>query len=819
MSRRIPVLTALLSHWRRNPLQLLALVVGLMMATALLSGVQALNEQARQSYDRAAQMLGGSQVDALARADGDRFLQAAFVTLRRAGWEVSPVLEGRIEIAGQSVGLIGIEPVSMPAAAMLGGADQTSAPGGLGGFLTPPYQAMIAPATLADLGLEAATQAELAGGAVLPPFSVQPDLAPGVIMTDIGVAQRLLNAPGMVSRLLIDPTAPTPTTNPATLTGEPLERRVASEAGDLARLTDSFHLNLTAFGMLAFLVGLFIVYSAITLAFEQRLGMFRTLRACGVSARGLTAMLLLELLVIALVAGALGVALGYAIAAALMPNVAASLDGLYGAEVPGTLALRPSWWLLGVLTSVLGALAAASVSLVRAWRLPPLATGQRIAWRMAQARWLRWQGLVAAVLLVLAVLLVWRGSGLVAAFGSMAALLLGGALALPPVLGAILRLASGRARGPLSEWFWADSRQQMSGLTMALMALLLALSANIGVGTMVDGFRQTFTGWLDRRLVAEIYLDAGNADQSAQIAAWLGQRPEVDAVLPTLRAEVELEGWPATLIGYVDHATYRDNWPVIHAAPDLWDRVAAGDGVLVSEQLAKRAGLRLGDAVTLGSWTPRVVAIYPDYGNPRGQVSGDYSAVEVAFPNAYPGGTGLRLAPEDVPPMMAALGQEFDLGDRMIDQASLKAYSTRIFEQTFAVTGALNVLTMLVAGVAMFMSLLTLAEMRLPQLAPLWAAGVTRRKLAGLELAKTLALALLTAVLAVPLGLAVAWLLVAVVNVEAFGWRLPLHLFPAQWAWLILLAAVTAVLAAALPVLRLARMSPARLVRVFADER
>ena len=56
--------------------------------------------------------------------------------------------------------------------------------------------------------------------------------------------------------------------------------------------------------------------------------------------------------------------------------------------------------------------------------------------------------------------------------------------------------------------------------------------------------------------------------------------------------------------------------------------------------------------------------------------------------------------------------------------------------------------------------------------------GVTRRRLAAIEMGKTLALAGLTALLALPLGLAVAWVLTDVINVAAFGWRLPIFLFP-----------------------------------------
>ena len=117
---------------------------------------------------------------------------------------------------------------------------------------------------------------------------------------------------------------------------------------------------------------------------------------------------------------------------------------------------------------------------------------------------------------------------------------------------------------------------------------------------------------------------------------------------------------------------------------------------------------------------------------------------------------------------------------RIIDQAALKAFSLSVFERTFSVTGALNVLTLAVAAFAILMSLLTLAAMRLPQMAPVWAMGTTQRRLAGLEILRTVLLAAITAVLALPLGLALAWVLLAIVNVEAFGWRLPMYLFPSR---------------------------------------
>ena len=100
MKRAIWILAVLLSHWRRHPMQLATLLIGLISATALWSGVQALNAQARLSYDRAAATFGGART-AMLVGRTTTFPQQLFVDLRRAGWPVSPVLEGRIQPGDQ----------------------------------------------------------------------------------------------------------------------------------------------------------------------------------------------------------------------------------------------------------------------------------------------------------------------------------------------------------------------------------------------------------------------------------------------------------------------------------------------------------------------------------------------------------------------------------------------------------------------------------------------------------------------------------------------------------------------------------------------
>ena len=821
MRRALWTLAVLLSHWRRHPMQLATLLIGLIAATALWSGVQALNQQARASYDRAAATLGGARTATLVHRDRETFPQQLFVDLRRAGWPVSPVLEGRVQIGGRSVRLMGIEPVTLPVEAATAPALGSK---GLQSFLLPPGETLLSPETLAEVKQSAGATPTTSTGGTLPPLRPQAEMAPGVLVVDIGVAQKLLDRPDQVSRLLLGNKSSGPRAALQTITGDQLRLVEPDGETDLQRLTDSFHLNLTAFGLLSFLVGLFIVNSAIGLAFEQRRPMLRTLRACGVSAAMLNSVMVFELVMIALLAGIVGLVCGYLIAAALLPDVAASLRGLYGAQIPGRLSLQPQWWLAGIAISVIGALAAAATSLLKAARLPVLAAAQPYAWQQAQRRWLLAQGAVAIAVAAAAVAFLSLGDSLLAGFAVLAAILLAAALGLPAILGLVLYLGERATSRPVAKWFWADSRLQLSGLSLALMALLLALGVNVGVGTMVESFSRTFNSWLDGRLAADIYLNAANDAQGREIKTWLEKRREVQAILPAAQTEVQLGGLPVEIIGFADHATYRDRWPLLESMPDAWDRVRSGNAALISEQLSRRLKLKLGDRVSVptatGNWPIEVVAIYADYGNPKGQIGAELGALLTRFPGIAQTRFGLRVAPADVAPLIAELRDTFKLDDRsLIDQSTLKAMSTRIFNRTFAVTAALNAFTLGIAGVALLTSLLTLSNSRLPQLAPLWALGITRRRLAVIELMKTLSVAFITALLALPLGLIVAWCLIAVVNVRAFGWRLPFEVFPMQLVQLLGVAMLAALLAAALPILKLLRMQPAQLVKVFADER
>ncbi|WP_308367177.1 MULTISPECIES: FtsX-like permease family protein [unclassified Microbulbifer] len=818
----------LFSHYRRHPGQLAMLLLGLWVASALWSGVQAINASARDSYARS-EALFSTGLDRIERRDGRPLTLDDYLSLRLAGAPVSPMVEGELEFAGgKRLQVLGIDPLTLPE---ISGFRTAGGTGSLRDFLQPPYRTRLAPDTLAALTAEDDRLPPLADGRALPPLELAPELPPGVAVMDIAAALELLERDGP-SHMLVAPDA-------RVELPDSLVRSAAANLVAPGQLTDSFHLNLTAMGLLALVVGLLIVHAALSLTLEQRLGLMRTLRALGVSGRALVGLLLGELLLLGLLGAALGILSGVWLAQWLLPDVAASLQALYGERVGGELALPWHYWLGGLAVTLGGLLTAGLGTLWRAARLDVLGLGHAQAWRAQFLRQLRGMALAGGLLWLVALgLLVWLdrqppAEGLTPGFVMIAAGLLGAALWLPPLL-AILLVGAGRLlrRQPLAQWALADLQLQLPRLSVAMMALLLALSANLGVGSMVGGFRLTFLQWLDQRLVADLYLRPPAAQYEAAID-WLESRDEIDTLLPRASTEATLlanrgsqyQSQPVSVYGVTPHPVLTESWPLLASqenAASAWRAFARG-AAMINEQLALATGLAPGQRLRLSSPTGPlelpIAAVYPDYGNPRSEVMLTTTALSERFQTS-PDSIAIVLERElpqgAVGTLRRDLIQALGIGGgSLIDQREIRRRSTDIFERTFAITRALNALTLGVAGLALLSSLLAQTGQRRGQLASLWALGVARGPLVGASIAQLGGAALVTALLAVPVGLALSWCLVAVINVAAFGWRLPLHIFPAQIAATVGLALSVALLAAVLPAWRLWRTSPRTLLTEF----
>jgi putative ABC transport system permease protein len=96
----------------------------------------------------------------------------------------------------------------------------------------------------------------------------------------------------------------------------------------------------------------------------------------------------------------------------------------------------------------------------------------------------------------------------------------------------------------------------------------------------------------------------------------------------------------------------------------------------------------------------------------------------------------------------------------------------RVFDRTFAITTALQLVSTLVAIIAVLTVLFTLVSERRQDLALLRAVGADRKQVLGVVLGQAGLLGLTGAVTGIAVGLLIGWVLVRIVNVQSFGWRL-----------------------------------------------
>ena len=130
---------------------------------------------------------------------------------------------------------------------------------------------------------------------------------------------------------------------------------------------------------------------------------------------------------------------------------------------------------------------------------------------------------------------------------------------------------------------------------------------------------------------------------------------------------------------------------------------------MINEQLARSADLQVGDVVSIGEQPLAIAGVYADYGNPIGQAIIAESLFQTLFPKVLALRFGLRLPLEDVGAFVEGLQSEVGLpASSVINQASIKAYSLAIFDRTFTVTTALNILTLSVCWICDFNELINL---------------------------------------------------------------------------------------------------------------
>jgi putative ABC transport system permease protein len=494
-----------------------------------------------------------------------------------------------------------------------------------------------------------------------------------------------------------------------------------------------------------------------------------------------------ETLLWSLLGTALGFALGVVVAHALLPGLGASLQSLYDAIVEVDLGLSP-WTLIQAWSiTLLGLIWALAWPLYRQLRGASLAAASSSTVLGEEAGARRRLALGALLLAILASIAYARMETVTEGFVVLGMILFAAAWVLPMLLAGALRVVDRLLpdRLLLARWMVSDGWSQLPAFRSAMMALLLALTANLGVGSLVDSFREAFVGWLELRQSADIYLrnPALNYRQlqpSPDNSTWLA------ASHHRIGVSTRWRGRPGLIRGADTHAPDSlvfplSKWQGDSAASALRSWREDPGKILVNEQVHFLAGVQVGEMVTLptdrGAREYQVAGVFYDYGNPYFQFYLPDHVVAANWEHYYSRGIALWLKQDNVTAMQQAETRLRAMGAApgdWISRDQVRHLSVGIFERTFAITAAMNLLTMIVAAIALQASLLAILQERLPQFAQWRALGLRQLEQLLLVAVPLFMFCAIVWLLSIPLGALLSWILIHKLNIISFGWSMPL---------------------------------------------
>ena len=602
------------------------------------------------------------------------------------------------------------------------------------------------------------------------------------------------------------------------------ERRRAT-----ARLTEAFELNLRMLGLLAVVVGAFLIFNTMTFSVVRRRWLIGMLRCLGVTRGRIFALVLAEAAAIGCAGALAGAGLGLVLAQGLVGLVVQSVNDHYFSVRVGEVHASAVTMGRAAIVGVAVTLVAALVPAREATRIPPGAALARATLEAGARLGTRHLALAATGLAGAGCAILWLSERSVAwGFAGMLAVVAGAALATPFATLAMTTLAAPAARGFGAGVFALSVRgvgANLSRYGVAIAALMIAVASAIGVGTMVHSFRATVGDWLDDTLKADIYVGApGRAGDravgGATIAA-LRAIPGVAELSLGRRARVESGRGPVEVVALeMAEPSYRAFRFVEGDPGEAWPGFDRGDAVLVSEPLAWHRRIGPGDRITLltaaGPVPYPVAGVYRDYASDQGEILMSRRGYVAAWGDPTVTGVGVYLAPgADAGAVTAAVRAALPPSSAFVVRSnrSIREASLAVFDRTFAITAVLRALAMAVAFAGVLGALTAIQLERAREVGVLRALGLGRAQLFVHVEIQTAVMGAIAGAVAVPTGLAMAWVLVEVINRRSFGWRIDLSIDPAVLAQAVAVAMAAALIAGVWPALRMGRADPARALR------
>lgn len=641
-----------------------------------------------------------------------------------------------------------------------------------------------------------------------------------VMVVDLPVAQALTGRGGLVDRIEVDipegvDEAEARTTIEAVLPPGVELRPFGTRTDANRRMLGAFRWNLRVLSGIALVVGAFLIYNTISVSVVRRRGEIGVLRALGATQGGAQALFLAEAAAFGALGGLAGAGLGTLMAHGAVGLLAATVNALYVTSTPGTVALTGGHLLASLLLGMGVSLAAAFAPAREAGAIAPveaMARGRREYDVRVQAGRNAWW---AVLLLATGAAFCWLppvdGRPL---FGYLATLLLilGTAMLLPLLIMLLNRLTQRRVHRLLGVEALLASRSLTGSLRRSAVlvgALSTAVAMMVSVGLMVGSFRETVMVWMDNQIQADIYLRAAapsSPDNYPPIDPAVGDAiaslPEVQAVDRFRAVSLMVNNRPATL-GFADSQLMltqgRTSFLPGQDREAILRKLPAGPYVVVSEPFSQKQGSRVGDTLMLplpdGLFPAKVLGVFNDYSSERGTVFGDARIFGPHFPREEVTSLSVYLKPGVALAAGRAAVEQATANRRVLlfTNRSLREEAIRIFDQTFAITWALEAVAIFVAVMGMAGALVALVIDRRRELSLLRFLGASKGQIRGLIYFESGLLGLLSNAVGLALGFALALILIYVINRQSFGWTFQFH-----WPGMLLLGALSLIFAATL---------------------
>lgn len=670
---------------------------------------------------------------------------------------------------------------------------------------------------------------------IIPPGTAGIDSS--VVFVDIATAQEIFGKIGSLDRidLVVEPSRLATVEREIAAVIPPGARviRPKTRTDEIARMLQSFRLNLAALAYVALLVGMYLIYNTVAISVVQRRPEIGTVRALGATRGAVFRTFVAEGALVGVVGSAGGLALGAALASLSVAAVSSTVDILYVASHADRVAYDPllfaKAFVLGVLASVV---AAAFPALDAASTLPAI-TLRAHGFERRRPRFAVRTALVGCALLALAIPCT-RVPAIdgIPLFGYLAGLLIifGGSLCVPLAVGTLARAGTTfAARRPALGLAAANFAGAPLRTSVAVAAVTIAIAMTVAVAVLVASFRITVIAWADETLRADLFVrPVGLADASDDARFSPGVAERVAAVpgvaqVETLREVTLPFRGRLTNLGATDLSSIAEHRPLrLLGGADATALARSLPGttrVLISEPFATKFGLNPGDRIALptpsGPTTFSVAAVYNDYSSDAGVVLLDARTYRGLFHDRSINSVAVYARPgTDLERLRSAIVRA--LAPLRVDVATnreLRDLVVHVFDRTFAITYALDVIAIVIAVMGVVSTLFALVLERRIEFGLLRYLGVTIGGVRAVVLTEAAGIGLLGGVLGVVVGMLLALLLIFVINRQAFGWLIELHV---PWPFLfetVALVIVAAVIAGLYPAAVAARIRTADAVR------